>query len=404
MQSLPRRLIWSFLWKAVRRRRETEQPLIIAISGSVGKTSCKEALGHILAADRPVEVSRGNLATNTGLAVSLLGGTEQATRLRTQLWLIWRAATVRWTKPAKQPTWVLEFSGDSPGDLPWLCEQLPPNSIVLTSGGPVHLELYGSQEAIDAEHQAFAAVVSPESRFWNGEDPYLRKLDLGGTAYQADMQLTKEGWRFRAPGYTQDVVAKVVGKQHASALLAALTVARTLGVDEVKVLQAAESYAPPAGRGRVIEGTKGRTIVDESANSSPEAVVAGLAALRAFAGNRPITAVLGNMNELGDYAAQLHYEVGRAAKGTVDQLIAVGPNAQHIARGAIEVGVPGVVTFATANEAQSELDILIPEEAVVYLKASQNGMRFERFVFDLMADQGKAEQLLVRMSPAWKKR
>lgn len=388
----------------MRRRYQVERPLVVAVSGSVGKTSCKEALGHLLAADRPVEVSRGNLATNTGLAVSLLGGTEQATRLRTQLWLIWRAATVRWSVPDVRPTWVLEFSGDSPGDLPWLCKQLPPEMIVLTSGGPVHLELYGTQEAIDAEHRAFASVVPTEKRFWNGEDPYLAKLGIGGSDCRAQLQAVDGGWLVRPQGFRNDVRVQVVGKQHATAVAIALTVAKALGADESRVLAAATTYEPPAGRGRVLPGIKGRTIVDESANSSPEAVVAGLASLRPFAGNRHVTAVLGNMNELGDYATKLHYEVGLAAKGCVDQLIAVGPNAEHIARGAREAGVNQVLEYGTADEAQAVLDDIIPEGAVVYLKASQNGMRFERFAFDLMADQGNAADRLVRMSPAWKKR
>lgn len=404
MQALPRRLIWRFLWGAVQRRYRAENPLVIAVSGSVGKTSTKEAIGHILASDRPVEVSRGNLATNTGLAVSLLGGTEQATRVRTQLWLIWRALTGRWRKPSVQPTWVLEYSGDSPGDLPWLCAQIKPDYIVLTSGGPVHLELYGSQEAIDAEHRAFAAVVTKEYRFWNGEDPFLEKLSLGGTGYNAVMQKHSEGWLFQPTGYQASVVAKLVGKQHVLALVAALAVARALGVPESKALQAAATFEPPAGRGRVISGIKNRTLIDETANSSPEAVIAGVQALRPFAGSRHVAAVLGNMNELGAFAAKLHREVGVALRGHVDQAILVGPNAEHMATGAREAGVSSIEVFRTADEAREQLDGLIPEGAVVYLKASQNGMRFERFVFDLMRDQASAPELLVRMSPAWKKR
>lgn len=426
MRAFVRRIVLSVMWGAVARRYRAEQPFVIAVTGSVGKTSTKEAIATVLEqGEAPVVKSLGNLATDTGIPLSLIGFDEQVKGRRSWLRVLTRALTIRFPKPTMKPYWVIEYSSDKPGDLAFLASRIPYDFIIYTSGGPVHLEYYGGQEQVMAElkdmlrfaHEGAPVVI-------NGDDPFLTKeswpkgthaYSVAGaptSARSADLVATigKLGprgmsvtFRFSAKhGFSAPVA--VVGRQQLMPVVGAVLTGSLCGLSDSVLVSGVKAYAVPAGRGRLIEGKKDVTIVDDTANASPEAAVAGLAMLKTWGKGKRTVAVLGTMNELGDYALEAHEEVAAAAAKTVSFLVAVGPFADAMREAAVKAGMPShhVLTFSTPEHLFTQVGQIVERGDIMYVKASQNGMRLERLVKMLMAHPEQAPHLLVRQSNAWK--
>jgi UDP-N-acetylmuramyl pentapeptide synthase len=427
--------VLSLMWGAVKRRLKTENPYVIGVTGSVGKTSTKEALATVLeATGKPVVKTVGNMATDTGIPLSLLGFTEQVKGMGVWTKVIFRSLFQNFPKPTDRPYWVLECSSDKPGDLAFIGKHVPPDVAVFTSGGPVHLEYYKTQEGVLRELEEFLKYLKPEGYVViNGDDQFLQEItwppttlkygvaaltkhekpvELRGkvillagkgmeTEFAPDKQhkdsMIKEG-----KSVLQASVA-VVGKQQLAPLVAAALVARKEGMTDAQIKKGIEAYNVPAGRGRIISGIKGTTIVDDSANASPEAAVAGVAMLKPWAKGRRTVAVLGTMNELGEAALEAHREVAAAAAKAVDFLVAVGKYSTEMTSAAKEEGMPThkMLAFATPEQLFSQLEQVVERNDIIYVKASQNGMRLERLVKRLMANPEEAEKLLVRQSTSW---
>jgi UDP-N-acetylmuramyl pentapeptide synthase len=427
MRILPRSWVLELLWGAVARRHRAESPYVIAVTGSVGKTSTKEALATILhESGKRVVKTEGNLATDSGIPLSLMGYGQKVAGRRAQLAVAWRALTMRFPV-AKEPVyWVLEYSSDAPGDLAFLAKHVAPNVVVITSGGPVHLEYYKAQEAVVAELHSLVDYLLPEGYVvLNGDDPFLSTLTwpkdtirygmAGLTTRKAAVEVRAEMAALHAKGMSlritdaqqkvaETVEVAVIGKQQAVSVVAAVAVAQREGLTWKQIRKGVTSYQIPPGRGRLIPGVKGTTLIDDSANASPEAAVAGVAMLRPWAKGRRTVAVLGTMGELGAEAEEAHREVGRAAAKTVDFLVAIGQYAKTMTAAAQEAGLPShrMLAFDTPEHLASQLDQVVERGDIIYVKASQNGMRLERLVKQLMADPSQAATLLVRQTSAWR--
>jgi len=433
MKSALRGTILSILWRAVRKRVAHDNPYVIAITGSVGKTSTKEAIALILeGTGRPVIKTQGNMATDTGIPISLLGFPDRAKTPGRWIQVLWRALRAEFPTYAERPYYVLELSSDTPGDLAFLARHFPIHCAVLTTGGPVHLELYKTEQAVVDEIATIVPFIQPDGYIVTNADDlllqtikstlptirygmYAKNLDVQGVVLSrgTDVLECSIEWPIHAKALdsmpsrqTKKVTfrAAVWGEYQLYPLIAAAAVAMQEGVAKPVLLKALQAYSLPAGRGRIIPGHRDVTIIDDTANSSPEAVIAGLEMLRPFAGKRRTVAILGTMNELGEFARALHAKVGAAAAGKIDYLIALGqfaPDMQHAAEKAGMVSAQ-TITFPAPEQLMGHLSQLIQKNDVVYLKASQNGMRLERLVKQLMQYPGQAATLLVRQGNEWK--
>jgi UDP-N-acetylmuramyl pentapeptide synthase len=425
MRSLVRHLVLALMWGAVKRRLWAERPFVVAVTGSVGKTSTKEAVATMLEiSGKPVVKTVGNLATDTGIPLSLMGFTEQVKGMAAWIKVLTRSITALYRRPVQRPYWVLEYSSDKPGDLAFLAQRVAPDVIVYTSGGPVHMEYYKTQEGVLAELADLMRFLKKDGYVVrNGDDPFLRTLiwpqhtvsygvdGLSEKAEKVDVRASIQKLGATASECTFLMGEKklaahvaVIGKQQLAPVAAAALVGMKEGFTDDQVKQGIKAYQIPAGRGRLIPGTKGITIVDDSANASPEAAVAGVRMLKPWAHGRRTVAVLGNMNELGDYAVSAHREVAVAAAKSVDFFVALGQHSQDMLSAAKEAGMPGhkMLGFATPEQFMSQLEQVVERNDIIYIKASQNGMRLERVVKQLMANPADAPQLLVRQTNAWK--
>jgi UDP-N-acetylmuramoyl-tripeptide--D-alanyl-D-alanine ligase len=357
-------------------RRAASLP-VVAITGSVGKTTTKDMTAAILATRGPVLKTEGNLNNQYGVPLTLLC-------LRPEH----RAA-------------VLELGMSAAGELRALTHLAEPDVAAITRVAAVHLEFFPSLDAIASAKAEIleglrpggAAVMNRDDArvrrigesfrgrvVWFGRDPHA---DVAATTERA----SAEGTRFslRVEERAVDVALPLAGPHFVTAFLAASACAYALGVSPEQIAGAAASLRPARHRGEVHRLGQGVTVLDDCYNSSPEALEAAVVALTLLPGRRRV-AVLGDMLELGPTARALHRERGRSLGGRVDAVAGVGPLAREIVLGAAEAGLSAdaLQHFATAEEAAAALDRLVRPGDTVLVKGSR-GVRLETVVDALLA-------------------
>ncbi|OGC86076.1 hypothetical protein A3D70_00920 [Candidatus Adlerbacteria bacterium RIFCSPHIGHO2_02_FULL_54_18] len=424
------------------------KPKVVAITGSVGKTSTKDAIYAVLAQGMRVRKSEKSFNSEIGLPLTILGCPNAwgnplrwLQNILDGLFLI--MLTVQY------PEWlVLEVGADRPGDIRSLADWLAVDIAVITRLPeiPVHVEFFDSPEAVIEEKAALLDAVRPGGTIaLFADDPRTLSLQhrlpapdariiTFGFSKEADVRgeqvaLLREegpnafGWpvgmQARIVSEGVSVPFEVVGAAGSHALLPALAAAavgRALHKPLGESVGALERYDPPPGRMRLVRGLKGALIIDDSYNSSPAAAEAALETL-ALVGSRSDLlgrsdlqkyrkiAVLGDMLELGRHSAAEHRKVGAHAARAVDLLLTIGFRARDIAQGALDAGMPdkNILQFEDAGKAGEELQNLLREGDCVLVKGSQS-VRTERVVEEVMAEPERAAELLVRQDAEWKKR
>lgn len=414
--------------KKVKKILDTHKPIIIAVTGSVGKTSVRNAIATVLSAKYTVGTTIKNYNNEFGVPLSILG--EESPGKSIFGWL-----KILMTVPKKIPqVYVLEFGVDHPGDMEYLCQIAQPDVSVMTRISPVHAEHFRSVEALAEEKAQLLAYTKKNGLTILNEDD-KRVIGLAGHAVAnvltygygdgADVQATdyrietREDFSFE-PGEqfakvrlsvqtteNQMVVEmkNVLGRGSASSVLPAIAVAQHLGLTHEQILSKIGDVEFEPGRMNPIPGIKGSLLIDSSYNAAPASMAEALQVLSEFhpvEGARRI-AVLGHMAELGQYTEEEHRMLGmRAAEVGVDLLVCVGQMTQDTHEAAIEAGISEEQTqhFDDAVEAGRWMDRQVHKGDIVLIKGSQSA-RMERVTKDLMAEPLHAKELLVRQGEYW---
>jgi UDP-N-acetylmuramoyl-tripeptide--D-alanyl-D-alanine ligase len=203
-----------------------------------------------------------------------------------------------------------------------------------------------------------------------------------------------------------DVKTKMIGKHNLNSLLAAAGVAQAMGMNEKDIAKGVSSIAGVNGRMKLLKGKNGSQIIDDSYNSSPDAVISALSVLKEFNSKNKI-AVLGNMNELGDESKDAHYKIGKAAANVADMLIVIGKDAEiYTVSGAKDAGMnpDNIKIFKTPYEIGHFLKRIIEKGDLVLVKGSQNGVFSEEVVRILLDPSLDAKDYVVRQSKGWKRK
>ncbi|MBX6352831.1 MAG: UDP-N-acetylmuramoyl-tripeptide--D-alanyl-D-alanine ligase [Thermoflavifilum sp.] len=349
---------------------------VIGVTGSNGKTTTKHLLASVFSVLGPCLATEGNYNNELGLPLTILRRT-----------------------PAHR-SMVLEMGMRGKGQIAALCAIAKPSAGVITNIGHSHIELLGSQAAIaDAKAELLDALPADGTAVLWYEDPWLQRMASRSRArvlwygmdaphaQARDIEVRWEGTTFQATvlGHTARVFLPLHGAHNVRNALAALLMGAVHGVPLSLGAEALRTIAPVAGRLNLREGSADRRILDDAYNASPASVKESLRVLRTLADDRPSVAILGDMLELGAYEQEGHEDVGCAAvEAGVTTLIAVGPRARHIAQAAersaaAKASSTRVLWFADVERLLSELQALVPERAVVLVKASR-AMAFERIV------------------------
>lgn len=347
---------------------------VIAITGSVGKTTCKEMTAAIMSRSYNVLKSEGNLNTEIGLPLTIL-------RLQPTHELV-----------------VVEMGMYARGDIELLCEIARPQIGVVTNVAPVHLERLGSLDAIAQAKAELPENLPPDGlAVLNGDDPRVVPMAmrskarsvLFGTSEQCAVHgalLSTNGldgftFRLTCGDESVDISVPLPGRHHLHNALGAAAVGLSKGLSLRDVAEALTRAEVPL-RLRALKGPRGSTILDDTYNASPPSMLAALDLLMELPGRH--LALLGDMLELGAHEEIGHRLVGQRAAETTEVLYTLGDRGRIIGEAAQEAGHPNVCILLSKEEAAATLSRSLAEGDYLLVKASR-AMALETLVEELTA-------------------
>lgn len=347
---------------------------LIAVTGSAGKTTTKEAIAVALGAKFNVLKSQGNLNNNFGLPLQLL-------RIEHE-----------------HDFAVMEMGMNHAGEIAALARIASPDWGVVTNVGTAHIENFPDGQAgiARAKFELVAALPTNGVAFLNCSDPYVSqfgrdfpgKVVYFGEGPCADPQILasredESGLHvcYRADEREGWLTLKLLGAHNGTNAMAGLAVALEAGVELDTAIHALESLTPGDKRGEIVE-IAGATLLNDCYNSNPEALRSMIRTLAALPGRRRIL-VAGEMLELGEQGPALHTSCGKAAaEAGLDFVVGVGGNAEHLAAAACAAGVASI--FLRDAEAAGEwLKKNLRKGDLVLVKGSR-GVRLERAIQRVM--------------------
>ena len=404
------------LCRALERRvvelRAKHDFTVVAVAGSVGKTSTKLAVARLLeATGKKVQYQEGNYNDRVSVPLVFFGETMPS------LFNVfaWAGVLRRMSRQVNQPypydVVVVELGTDGPGQLKDFA-YIQPDSTVVSAISPEHMLQFGTLDAV-AEEELVVAEYSKKLlvNIADVDPKYLEGLKYVsyGVEVNADYRVTQTGVRgvtgqtlavSLPDGSELQVETAYSGKQGATIVLAAVAVADMLGVEHQQMSSAAASLQPFAGRLQVLEGTNGSTLIDDTYNSSPLATKAALDVLYQADAKQKI-AILGDMNELGDSSADEHRDLGAYCRADeLDYVITIGVKSRDDLAPAAEAAGCRVKSFTSPVEAGKFVRAIIAPGALILAKGSQNGVFAEEAVKQLLKHPDDTSKL-VRQSEEW---
>ena len=341
---------------------------VVAVTGSVGKSTTKEMIAAVLSGTFRVSKTPANHNNDIGMPMAILDMPED-------------------TEVA-----VLEMGMNHFREIAYLSCIAHPDVAVIINVGTAHIEFLGTQQGIRQAKLEILEGMTPQGMLLlNGDDTMLRCLDVTpkqrityfGASEGCDVRaldVSQKGGVLRftveAGHLTFPVEMKLEGEHYVADALAAVTVGLKLGVHPDKIRQQLDAFQNMSGRQEIFEA-KGCTIINDCYNAGPESMAAALNVL----GNRPgrHIAVLGDMLELGDCAQAEHYKIGRIAAEKADMVFAFGPHAGRVLDGTITGGMPENMgrAFDSREDLITALRRAVKPGDVILFKGS-HGMHLEK--------------------------
>ncbi|MBR1892369.1 MAG: UDP-N-acetylmuramoyl-tripeptide--D-alanyl-D-alanine ligase [Lachnospiraceae bacterium] len=346
---------------------------IVAITGSVGKTSTKETVAAVLEQKYNVFKTSGNFNSNIGLPLMVLSIREEHEAAVLEMGISHFDEMVRMSRAAR------------------------PDIAIITNIGTSHMENLGSQEGIlEEKSHIFDFLPNDGIGVVNGDDPLLSKLGNAkghkiyrfGFGDKNDIIIKNyepcglHGSNFRliskaVGGKKIDAHINLPGNHMALNAACAALVASKMGISEKLIAEGIDKVRPMSGRSNIVS-TDNFTIIDDCYNANPASMKAAIDLL-AIADGRKIC-ILGDMFELGETEEALHEEVGRyCAKIDPDAVVCIGNLSQNIFNGAQEAGIADVFHFDTKDDFFKVMGRILEKGDSILVKAS-HGMHFEEIV------------------------
>lgn len=347
---------------------------VVAVAGSNGKTTTKELTKAVLENRLRVLATEGNFNNLIGVPKTLF-----------RLDAGHRAA-------------VVEAGMNDFGELARLTEIIEPTAGLVTNIGLEHLEKLGDIDGVQRAEGELFAGLAPEATalvnrldervaalptrakktfYGKPGDPVWGEVLEGAADAERPLRLT-----VTVDDETAELALRIPGPHHLSNVLAALAVGRLLEIPLTEAKRGLEALAPAPSRGQLLALKSGRRVIDDCYNANPSSTVAALHALARLKGEGQSLAILGDMLELGEATRAGHRMVGEsAAREKTDWLVAVGPHAEEILKGARAQGMPAqrLRSFPDTQGAIAALSDVAPEVRWILVKGSR-GMHLEKIV------------------------
>jgi UDP-N-acetylmuramoyl-tripeptide--D-alanyl-D-alanine ligase len=358
-----------------RDRRRKYNTLVVALTGSNGKTTTKEMISACLETTFPVLKTRGNFNNLVGLPLTLLNLTE------------------------KERVVILEMGMNVPGEIRRLTEIAEPDVGLITNIQKVHLEGMGSLERLKEEKgELFRRMKKNGTIIVNRDDP--RVIDLAsdfsgqritfGIENPADVMAKEirlraaEGTSFTLRIEEQEIriILPLLGRHFVPNALSAIAIASLFGIEVKKAKEALEGFQPFPMRMEIVHLEGGKTLINDAYNANPRSMELALETLAEMKGKGRAIAVLGDMLELGSFTEEAHQQLGQKAGGlSIDLLFTLGEQAPVVAESAIRHGLSPerAKVVESHREAISILKEIMKEGDWVLLKGSRR-MAMEKIV------------------------
>lgn len=407
------------------------KPVIVAVTGNVGKTSTKEAIGAVLSKIKRIRMSAGNMNNELGVPLTILGDWSERYYNKGSGIGFWSAVLIKglaglFVQPSYPEVLILEYGADRPKDIKKLAAKFKPHVGVITAVGdvPVHVEYFSGPEAVAKEKAKliesllpsdFAVLNHDDLAVLSMREKTKAQVWTFGFTEGAKVQVSNFDFKIGDGGKPKGVVFKLnhsesfvpvkledaLGKAQALAASAAAAVGLIFDMNLVTISDALLAYRAPKGRMKLLNGIKNSLIIDDTYNAAPSAMHLALDTLRALPHSGRKIAILGDMLELGKYSVDAHREVGNLAGSFVDLLICVGTRAKFIADSAgNQMPKEHILAFDTSEGAKVKVRELLSENDLILVKGSQ-GMRMEKIVEEIIAEPQRKKELLVRQSGKW---
>lgn len=401
------------------------RPIVVGVTGSIGKTSAKEAIALVLGAKYAVRKSEENYNNEIGTALTIIGARSGKRSI-----IRWLIIAFRWGgsllfRRRYPEVLVLEMGVDRPGDMEYLLDFVPADIGVLTHISGSHMEFFGSLENIAKEKGLLlrrlprdgTAIVNADNEYALRAAKKLKaKILTYGFSARADIRAEQVGFaegghggiyfRLNYSGTMLPIrLPRVVARHHIPAVLAATGVGLAFKLNLIDIAVALERFESLPGRARPLAGIRGSLVIDDTYNASPASLQAAIETVRDMPAVRRV-AILGDMLELGNESEAAHSEAGRLIhEAGFRQVILVGSRMIGAYEKLQDLG------WSTDRLAWVESPLLAADTAramirkgdLILIKGSQ-GMRMEIVVEALIVDSARAPELLCRQSPEWRKK
>ncbi len=383
------------------------QPGIVGITGTVGKTSTKEAVLTVLRQIRKARASSGNFNNEFGFPLAILGAYDKVGGA--WFWIkVVVGSFFRLLFGGSYPELlVLEYAADKPGDIKYLLEIAKPQIGVVTAIGdiPVHVEFYAGPDAVAKEKGrlvealpaiGFAILNFDDEAVYDMKDRTRAHCITYGFGEGAHLRITNfenrmdeqrpAGVSFKLEYGGNFVPVRLdgaFGKAQAYAAAAAAAIGLAFGMNLVKISEALGYYHVPARRGKLVAGIKDTWLMDDTYNASPLSMHSALETLKDLKAKRKV-AVLGDMLEIGKYAIEAHEQIGALAEKVCDILVTIGPRAKFIADAANKAGLAkkNIYSFDVVEDSLSTVQDVIKKGDLILIKAS-NSMELDKVVEEI---------------------
>jgi len=447
-----------FATKTLRRFK----PRVVGVTGSVGKTSTKEAIYTVLSSKFKVRKNEKNYNNEIGLPLAVLGLESGGGNLLKWVFVLIDSFFNSFfgSKKKYPEILVLEMGADRPGDIRYLVNFLKPEVGVVTAVGISHLEFFKDKKQIAKEKGTLVKYLAKEGMaILNFDDVEVRKMteeihphtnssvkknQKDRNIYQAEKGGIGVGVKKIFYGFSEEANVRAsdiffgyertedfyggdldkikgisfklnydgasvpvrlmqsVGRPQIYSVLAAAAAGVHFGMNLLEIANALKNFQSPAGRLNIIDGIKNTVIIEDSYNAAPQSTLAALEVLEKIKARRKIVA-LGNMLELGSETESGHREVGRKVAEVADVLFAVGDKAKFIADEAEKAGLDKnqIFFYNDSSEAKIPIQKELAEGDVILIKGSQ-GARMERLSEEIMRHPQQAKKLLPRQTEEWK--
>lgn len=356
-------------------KREKYNIPVVAITGSVGKTSTKDIVASVVSQKYNVLKTQGNMNNHIGLPMTILGLKEHTAM-------------------------VVEMGMNHSGEISVLTNIAKPTVAVITNVGTAHIGNLGSRENILKAKLEILEGLSSEGKLiinndndmlhnWyidNKEKYNIVTYGIENESRQMATNITysenRSKFTLKNKDTNEQIDVPVGGEAFVYNSLAAICVGKELGISIEKIKEGIAKFKLTKMRLDVQKSNKGYTIINDCYNANYDSMKSALEYLKNTNAKRKI-AVLGDMLELGEYSKQLHHKVGEeVVKNKIDILIAVGNEAGEIANVAMKSGIE-TYHFNNNNEAIEKLKELLEKEDAILIKAS-NSMNFKEIVSEII--------------------